>query len=123
MENNIYYFLVYFLSGAFASALVLKSFQKVENISFFAKIELSVLKIYKALDHDIRTAMKIKYISLKDSNVSEDIITDVAKKDQLVLNKWRKSAINKLLLERPSSMINYNNYKTWNEAMNKIKKG
>ena len=122
MEDNIYYFFIYFFSGAAVCNILMKMSRGFDSYMFHKTMELSILKVYRALDQDMRSAMKIKYISLRRSGVEDEQILKMAKSDQKVLNKWRESAITKLVTERPGHLVGRKNYKTWNEAMREIEK-
>tara|TARA_R100001509_G_scaffold66269_2_gene36738 strand:- start:3446 stop:3826 length:381 start_codon:yes stop_codon:yes gene_type:complete len=122
MENNIQYFLIYYLSGILSYRILTSMFRAVEYGRFYSKIESAVLKIYQALDADMLRMMRMKYIALRQSGLEDEEIEKIAKKDQRVLKTWRNSAIKKLMLERPKSIMGAEYYQSWNAAMNKIKK-
>ena len=122
MEESIYHFLLYYFSGVLTYRLAAGAFRVAEYSESYGKVEISALKIYRALDHDMVLTMKMKYRSMKDSGVDEDRILAVAKKDQNVLTMWRETAIKNMVNAAPSSIVRVNRYRTWNEAMNRLKK-
>ena len=122
MEESIYYFLVYYFGGILTYRVVMGAFTVSENSVFFREIETSVLKIYRALDYDMKATMKMKYLTMKEVGAPDEYIIKIAKKDQELLTTWRRSAINNMLNKTPSSVVRLNRYKTWNEAMNALKK-
>jgi hypothetical protein len=59
---------------------------------------------------------------MKELGTSADDLLKVAKMDQIMLNKWRDSAVKKMLIESPGQITRLNRYRTWNEAMNALRK-
>ena len=70
----------------------------------------------------MKATMKMKYLTMKEVGAPDEDIIKIAKKDQELLTTWRRSAINNMLNKTPSSVVRLNRYKTWNEAMNALKK-
>ena len=111
LEVFIWYFL-----GVVSYMLVSKLLNYGNTLKTYNEVIISVLQILYVVDKGTEDAFKIKYQSLKESDMPSEEIDEIHEKDKLSLDLWKELMVQSLIAMVPPKYRATVQFKNWFQA-------
>jgi len=116
------YEFLWFLGGA----LVYQLLSKLAGIGYAAiyvkETQIHALKILYSTAESIEFIRPLKYLTMQEADMSEELVEESKKSDEEKLVQWKESSVTKIKNALPKGFERVVKFENWNEAMNVLKK-
>ena len=115
-------FFIGFLSGALVYR-VLSSFMELGQIGLYIReVEKNALVMLSSAAESIAYIQTVKYIAMKEFDLSENTIKTTKNVDDYNFNAWKNAAVSNLLAAYPEKYKSFARYVDWSSAMSMLDK-
>ena len=115
-------FFIGFLSGALVYR-VLSSFMELGQIGLYIReVEKNALVMLSSAAESIAYIQTVKYIAMKEFDLSENTIKTTKNVDDYNFNAWKNAAVSNLLAAYPEKYKFFARYVDWSSAMSMLDK-
>ena len=120
-ENNFILAATWFFAGAVCFKLGSHIFGLLVSLNLMKDSIFSMIGLLNVIDGHYDHALEIKYDNMKKTGISDEEINEIKKVDETIIKIWRETAINGIVNNVPRKLKPAIGFKTWDEAMRKLK--